>query len=373
MFSRDSFNTLTSPDHHLPSEKVFEMRMERGPFLVPLTMMMVMATFAIVVMTGSDGMMSASASVQFSTQEQYADPPEEGTSTAVYLGTVTAQAVLAKGQTLILYPVLMNDCMEHSFDPPEIMMDQETIGTEVPFEMSVFVDRKVQAGEVLLEVKVRWKNQPGALGGISESCHVKLFVGEIEDGEVYSPGSLDVVEGEPSVMEIEVQNTGNTWNEYHLTIEGIDLAVSKGILMESDGNYDLDLYYQSKESIMIDIYPDDINGDTTITLTLILGDRDTGEEYDRRSVRIDAMKPVGPSPKEQPDNTHEDDDRDGDVGPPEDPEGEGPPVEDPEAVQEYRSDNGVGAWIIFPLGIVAMAVGIGSYLFIALGKRGTKG
>ncbi|MGA1847797.1 MAG: hypothetical protein ACMUHB_00525 [Thermoplasmatota archaeon] len=348
------------------------MRMERVSFPLTAVILAMIAVSTLAVLPGSEAVLSASASVQFSTQEQRVDPPEEGSANAVYQGVITAQAILAKGQTLILYPVLMTDGLEHAFDPPEITMDEETIGTEVPFEMTIFVDRKVQAGEMLLEVKVRWKNQPGTLGGISEASYVKLYVGEIEDGEVYAPGSLDVIEGEKSVLEVEVLNTGNTWNEYDLEIEGIDRAESNGILIGSDGGYSMDLYYQSKDTIAIDVYPDDIDGVTSVILTLILKDKDTGFELDRRSMRIDATEPVGPIPPEKPeDNDNRDSQKDDEIPDTDDKEDPKEDVTDP--VQEDGSVDGTGAWIVFPIGFALMVLGIGSYLFFALRKRGANG
>jgi hypothetical protein len=347
-----------------------EMIQERGPLIGSVLGIALIVTAILCFSTNSNAMFKADLEMEFTTEEQYAEVTGSGVTEVQYEGFVKANAVsLPPGQIMTVQFKLVNEELEHEFDPLFIMMTNDDLGEEFSFVLTIFVDRNVQAGETLIEAYAFYSYDPGVLGGTSNRTKASLLVQEYRKGEISIPDSIDINEGSMGLLDVEVENTGNTWIEYDLMIEGMARAESKGILVETEKVHTIELFYQAGEVLNIDIYVEDIRTDTSISLTFILKDHETGEEYSTEVFMINAIDTTAPIiPDDQTGGDEPDPDDDGDTIPsgPIDPE-------PPEGSISSSSPSSEKAWIIIPAAVILSIVGIGSYLFIANRKNRSYG
>jgi hypothetical protein len=344
---------------------------ERGNLLsMVLGIALLFTAFSFISMESS-GMLAADIEMEFTTAEQYAEVTATGVAEVHYEGIVKAIFVsMPPGQVMEVQLKLVNEDLEHEFDPSFILMTNDDMGEEFSFVLSILVDKNVQAGETVIEAYAFYSYQPGIIGGASNRTLSRLFVSEFRHGEVSLPDSIDVNEGSMGILDVEVENTGNTWIVYDLLIEGMARAESKGILVEAEKVHTFELFYQAGDVLTIDIYVEDITIDTTISLTFILKDHETGEEYSSKVLMINAIDTTAPTiPNGPPSGSdHEPGDDD------EEPVPSGPvDVDPPEGPIASGGSPSSESWIIIPVAIILLIVGIGSYLFIVNRRKGTFG
>jgi len=137
--------------------------------------------------------------------------------------------------------------------------------------------------------------------------------------------------------------------------------------------YNFDLYFGTSKVFTIGGAVDDIDGDTSIMLTFTRLDHGTGNEYSSHSVLIKAVEEKDPSIPDGPrDSKDADPIDDGSSDPPAPDEPDSGSEDDIEPVVQGSSSFS-GTWMIIPVAVLLMLIGIGSYVWIAKRKRGVKG
>jgi hypothetical protein len=202
------------------------------------------------------------------------------------------------------------------------------------------------------------------MGGMSNVSEASLYIDECKAGSFEMVDFMDLQEGNAGILEFEVFNCGNTWMEYDLVIDGIARAKSRGFSIEAENVEIIELYYQTSEIRKIEIYVDDIEEDISTTLEFTLKGHESGDEFCSHVVMINAVEggsPVDPvKPNGGEDTTPDNDD---DPIPDEGSSGDDPQDES-EETGEKEGSSFMGTWIIIPIAIFLILVGIGSYALI---------